>query len=76
MYVGPIDNNKIESIKKMDPHLTDVQAAEIAEAFDRYLDLLVRTYDRIQADPRERAELERMLAEKSAKDHLPAGRVC
>jgi hypothetical protein len=58
-----IDHSYDESptIRDLYPHLDDSQLREAEETLDRYIELSLRIFNRIQADPEAYSELERIL---------------
>ena len=68
-----MDEIDIDAIRNLYPGITDEQVQEIGEWFGRYVDFVLRTYDRIQADPEARAHCEELLAQlpKRSPSHHP-----
>lgn len=47
----PLPNEHIPTIRDLYPHLSEEQLKEAEEHFERYLELVLRIYERIRLDP-------------------------
>lgn len=58
---------KEPTLRDLYPDLTDEQIEEVDEAFDQYVRLALKIYDRISADPVAYAEFKQLIAEEKPK---------
>ena len=61
--MAPLDKKPVPTIRDLYPNLTEKELAEAEDNLERYLALVLRIYERIQADPENYAHF-RALTEK------------
>ncbi len=67
------DKEAFESFRKLYPHLSEAELKEAQQNLDRYIELVLRIYERICEDPvayaRFKAELSKIRKSQSACTH-------
>jgi hypothetical protein len=68
-----MDTNPALTIRDLYPHLTEKGLAEAEDNLERYLTLVLRIYERIQADPASYARLRTLTEKIRAVSCKPSG---